>query len=166
MLSCRIVTFFPIWQHFQGLSASHICLNGHLRSGPPAPVTVMLHAVYDFILNRATLSLKMLFFNGLCSHNDAHNFLILKQFNIYLSIVFISDSSTLNRYIPKRSHLRKSIRKWHMTSLTSHLSISQQKQWSDQSELRVECTRKVPWGDHSRGQHQWHQANSQWHFCQ
>lgn len=132
---------------------------------PPAPVTVMLHAVYDFILNRATLSLKCSF-SMVYAHTIMHTTFwhwnsskCISQ--LYLLVIAPPWTVTFPvTSLPKRSHLRKSIRNWHMASLTSHLSISQQKQWSDQ------CTRKVPWGDHSRGQHQWHQANSQWHFCQ
>ncbi len=136
MLSCRIVTFLLIWEHFQGLSASHICLNGHLRSGPPAPVTVMLHAVYDFILNRATLSLKCSF-SMVYAHTMMHT-----TFWYWNSSTCISQLYLLVIAPPwtvtflKKSNLRKSFRKWHMTSLTSHLSISQQKQWS--GPIRVE----------------------------
>lgn len=166
MLSCRIVIFITREHRLpisKGSVLSHMHLNGHLRSGPPAPVTVMLHTGYYFILNRTTLSMK-------CSSLMAFAHTMMRTAYRYRNI---------SKYIPWLYLLVKSLHQqchnllWHNFHLRKPIDLID-KPLIDQSAKTAAVNAKtlerpirveMPWGDHSC-QHQWHQTNSQWHFCQ
>jgi len=58
-------------------------------------------------------------------------------------------------------HLRKPIDLIDMTLIDQSAKTVAVNAKTLEQPIRVE----MPWGDHSC-QHQWHQTNSQWHFCQ